>query len=202
MHEGLFAVLLADGMGHGELATKESGWMMECMKQALWQKMDAETALHFLHYITGLRMTSDVYATMDLALIDLQLGKLHSWKAGAMATYIVRGHECERLDHQTAPLGFSSESALVEQSLHLKDGDTIWMVSDGIFAEHVEMDEQEDVFMSWWVEERPTAAVFLDWCAKRFGKAQDDQTVICLHVTKRMPTWSLFTPRQVSRVVN
>lgn len=202
VHEGLFAVLLADGMGHGELATKESGWMMDCMKQALWQKMDAETALHFLHYITGLRMTSDVYATMDLALIDLQLGKLHSWKAGAMATYIVRGSTCERLDHQTAPLGFSSESALVEQSLLLKDGDTIWMVSDGIFAEHVEMDEQEEMFMSWWVEERPTASVFLDWCAKSFGKAQDDQTVICLHVTKRLPTWSLFTPRQVSRVVH
>lgn len=42
--------------------------------------------MHFLHYVTGLRMTSDVYATMDLTLIDLQLGRLHSSKAGALAT--------------------------------------------------------------------------------------------------------------------
>ncbi|PJK15648.1 hypothetical protein CQS04_13185 [Chryseomicrobium excrementi] len=32
--------------------------------------------------------------------------------------------------------------------------------------------------------------------------ASDDQTVICLHITKRLPNWSLFTPRQVMRVVN
>lgn len=202
VHDGLFAVLLADGMGHGELATKESGWMMECMKQALWQRVDAETALHFLHYITGLRMTSDVYATMDLALLDLQLGKLHSWKAGAMATYIVRGHSCERLDHQTAPLGFSNESALVEQSVNLKHGDTIWMVSDGIFAEHVEMEQQEQQFMTWWSEHKPTAAQFMEWRSGEYGKASDDQTVICLQLSKRLPTWSFFTPRQVTRVVH
>lgn len=202
VHDGLFAVLLADGMGHGELATKESGWMMECMKQALWQKVDAETALHFLHYITGLRMTSDVYATMDLALIDLQLGKLHSWKAGAMATYIVRGSHCERLDHQTAPLGFASESALVEQSLDLKNGDTIWMVSDGIFTEDVEMEVQEQQFMQWWIHHGPSANVFMEWRSQEFGKASDDQTVICLHVSKQMPNWSFFTPRQVKRVVH
>ncbi len=47
---------------------------------------ESRDALHFLHYVTGLRMTSDVYATMDLALIDLQLGRLQSWKAGALAT--------------------------------------------------------------------------------------------------------------------
>ena len=76
------------------------------------------------------------------------------------------------------------------------------MLSDGIFADHGEMDEQEEMFMSWWVEERPMASVFLEWCTKNFGKAQDDQTVICLHVTKRLPTWSLFTPRQVARVVH
>ena len=99
--------------------------------------------MHFLHYVTGLRMTSDVYATMDLALIDLQLGRLHSWKAGAVATYIVRGNTCERIDHQTAPLGFSNHSALVEQNIELKHGDQIWMISDGIFDDTIEMDVQE-----------------------------------------------------------
>ncbi|WP_342527501.1 SpoIIE family protein phosphatase [Chryseomicrobium sp. FSL W7-1435] len=202
VHDGLFAVLLADGMGHGELATKESGWMMECMQQALWQRVDPETALHFLHYITGLRMTSDVYATMDLALIDLQLGRLHSWKAGAMSTYIVRGGTCTSLNHQTAPLGFSSNSALAEQSMELKHGDQIWMISDGIFQETIELDIQEQQYMKWWTEKSPTAAEFMEWRSRYFGVATDDQTVICLHVSKRLPSWSLFTPRQVTRVVN
>lgn len=202
VHDGLFAVLLADGMGHGELATKESGWMMECMQQALWQRVDPETALHFLHYITGLRMTSDVYATMDLALLDLQLGRLHSWKAGAMSTYIVRGTTCTRLNHQTAPLGFSNNSALVEQSMELKHGDQIWMISDGVFQETIELDVQEQQYMAWWTEESPTAAEFMEWKTRFFGTATDDQTVICLHVSKRLPSWSLFTPRQVTRVVN
>lgn len=202
VHDGLFAVLLADGMGHGELATKESGWMMECMQQALWQRVNPETALHFLHYVTGLRMTSDVYATMDLALIDLQLGRLHSWKAGAMATYIVRGNTCERIDHQTAPLGFSNHSALVEQNIELKHGDQIWMISDGIFDDTIEMDVQEQHYMEWWAKHSPSAAAFMEWRSQTFGVASDDQTVICLHITKRLPNWSLFTPRQVMRVVN
>lgn len=29
-----------------------------------------------------------------------------------------------------------------------------------------------------------------------------DQTVICLQLSKRLPTWSFFTPRQVTRVVH
>lgn len=93
-------------------------------------------------------------------------------------------------------------SALVEQSMELKHGDQIWMISDGVFQETIELDVQEQQYMAWWTEESPTAAEFMEWKTRFFRTATDDQTVICLHVSKRLPSWSLFTPRQVTRVVN
>ena len=48
-------------------------------------------------------------------------------------------------------------SALVEQSMELKHGDQIWMISDGVFQETIELDVQEQQYMAWWTEESPTA---------------------------------------------
>ena len=55
--------------------------------------MDPETTMHTLHYMMSLQNDNDSYATVDLALIDLQKGELWSWKAGSMSTYLIRGNE-------------------------------------------------------------------------------------------------------------
>ena len=68
--------------------------------------MDPETAMHTLHYMMSLNGLDDMYATLDLALIDLQDGRLWSWKAGSMSTYIKRGKDFLRLDSQSVPVGF------------------------------------------------------------------------------------------------
>ena len=47
--------------------------------------------MHTLHYMMSLNGMDDMYATLDLALIDLQDGRLWSWKAGSMSTYIKTG---------------------------------------------------------------------------------------------------------------
>lgn len=59
-------------------------------------------------------------------------------------------------------------SALVEQSMELKHGDQIWMISDGVFQETIELDVQEQQYMAWWTEESPTAAEFMEWKTRFF----------------------------------
>ncbi len=68
--------------------------------------MDPETAMHTLHYMMSLNGLDDMYATLDLALIDFQDGRLWSWKAGSMSTYIKRGEDFLRLDSKSVPVGF------------------------------------------------------------------------------------------------
>ena len=68
--------------------------------------MNPETAMHTLHYMMSLNGLDDMYATLDLALIDLQDGRLWSWKAGSMSTYIKRGNDFLRLDSKSVPVGF------------------------------------------------------------------------------------------------
>ena len=93
IHEGLKAVLLSDGMGQDINAYHESRKVIRLMRECLDRKMDPETAMHTLHYMMSLNGLDDMYATLDLALIDLQDGRLWSWKAGSMSTYIKRGNE-------------------------------------------------------------------------------------------------------------
>ena len=106
IHDGLTAVLLSDGMGQDINAYHESRKVIRLMRECLDRKMNPETAMHTLHYMMSLNGLDDMYATLDLALIDLQEGKLWVVESGSMSTYIKRGNDFFRLDSKSVPVGF------------------------------------------------------------------------------------------------
>ena len=61
-------------MGQDINAYHESRKVIRLMRECLDRKMDPETAMHTLHYMMSLNGLDDMYATLDLALIDLQDG--------------------------------------------------------------------------------------------------------------------------------
>lgn len=199
IHEGLTAVLLSDGMGQDIHAYHESRKVIRLMRECLNQKMDPETAMHTLHYMMSLNGLDDMYATLDLALIDLQDGRLWSWKAGSMSTYIKRGDDFLRLDSKSVPVGFLPSLSIEAKKEELKSGDMIVMMTDGVFHGDVSLELQEKALYGilgryGQASCEEIAERIVNELERRFRSMEDDRTVLVLKVDHILPEWSSFTP--------
>lgn len=201
VHDGLVAVLLSDGMGQDIQAYHESRKVIRLMKECLNRKMNPETAMHTLHYIMSLNGLDDMYATLDLALIDLQEGRLWAWKAGSMSTYIQRGDQFFTLESQAVPVGFLPSPSTEAKNEALKAGDVIVMVTDGVFNGDLSLQLQEQALCGILERyqdsscERIAERIFNELAAE-FQSNEDDRTVLVLKIDHILAKWSSFTPRE------
>lgn len=163
------------------------------------QKMDPETTMHTLHYMMSLQNDNDSYATVDLALIDLQKGELWSWKAGSMSTYLVRGSEMRKIESKHVPFGFLPTFSIEARKMDLKDGDVLVMLSDGVFSGNTTVEKQEQYYQKILQDPTMNAERFVKMLEETYSLPGDDRTVIFMQVEHVVPEWSLFTPRQTAK---
>jgi len=199
IHDGLTAVLLSDGMGQDLNAYHESRKVIRLMKECLDRKMDPETAMHTLHYMMSLNGLDDMYATLDLALIDLQDGRLWSWKAGSMSTYIKRGDDFMRLDSKSVPVGFLPSFSIEAKHEELKSGDILVMMTDGMFQGHISLETQENTLYNTirkyghhdceYIADR-----IMGEMERKFQAVEDDCTILVMKIDHVLTEWSSFTP--------
>lgn len=199
LHDGLTAVLLSDGMGQDLNAYRESRKVIRLMRECLNRKMDPETAMHTLHYMMSLNGLDDMYATLDLALVDLQDGLLWSWKAGSMSTYIKRGADFLRVDSKSVPVGFLPSFSVEAKNEELKSGDIIVMMTDGMFNGDVSLEQQEKSLYS--TLERyggydcdKIAERIMNEMERKYRAVADDRTILVMKVEHVLPSWSSFRP--------
>lgn len=199
IHEGLTAVLLSDGMGQDLNAYRESRKVIRLMRECLNRKVAPETAMHTLHYMMSLNGLDDMYATLDLALVDLQEGRLWSWKAGSMSTYIKRGDDFLRLDSKSVPVGFLPSFSIEAKSEELKAGDILVMMTDGMFNGDIDLEIQEKALYGTLdkyshLDCETLADQIMNEMERRFQAVDDDRTVLVMKMDHVLSEWSSFTP--------
>ena len=199
LHPGLMAVILSDGMGNNVEAHRESRRVMQFMRECLNKKMDPETTMHTLHYMMSLQDDTDSYATVDLALIDMQKGELWSWKAGSMSTYLIRGNDMRKIESQHVPFGFLPTFSIEARKIDIKDGDSILMLSDGVFSSDVSIEKQELYYREILQNPSMNAERFVKLLEEKYSLPGDDRTVIFMKVSHIIPNWSIFSPRQTAK---
>mgnify|MGYP003557461538 FL=1 len=169
------------------------------MRECLHKKMDPETTMHTLHYMMSLQDDSDSYATVDLALIDLQKGELWSWKAGSMSTYLIRGNEMRKIESKHVPFGFLPTFSIEAKKVDIKDGDILLMLSDGVFSANTTIEKQEAYYKKVLQDPTMSAEKFVKILEETYSLPGDDRTVIFMQVKHAVPEWSIFSPRQAAK---
>ena len=200
LHEGLMGVILSDGVGSSKKAQKESKHLVNMLRNYLTYDLNPETAMHTLHYVLSLKHDASMYATLDVALIDLQYGDLWCWKAGGMMTYILRGEDIIVIESATAPIGFMPNYSVQAQKVSLLAGDTIIMVSDGIFSNVASWQEQETFFLQLlrkFAKQQKTIAALLYESLDAYKAVYaltDDCTVIVMTMNHISAQWATVEP--------
>ena len=129
---GKVVMSLADGMGSGVGAYRESEKVIELLEQFLDAGFPQETAVRMINSCMLLQNYQQMFSTIDLCMVDLYNAKCDIIKSGAAATFICRGNEIEVITSNAFPAGVMQQSDYESLHRQLASGNSIIMMTDGV----------------------------------------------------------------------
>lgn len=192
---GETVLLLSDGMGSGEMASRDSEAVIGLLEQFLAAGFDEKTAVRLINSVLLLRTEGKSYSTVDISVINPYGGTCEFIKLGAAGTYIKREEWVERVESATLPVGMFGEADYDTKEKKLYDGDYVIMTSDGIpeaLGGHLEEvlfgvgKKKTDRTPQGVAGEILKAA--LELCEYR---PKDDMTVLVAELVKKQPPYYL-----------
>ncbi|MEH7081076.1 SpoIIE family protein phosphatase, partial [Bacillus velezensis] len=193
---GKHAIAISDGMGNGERAHIESNETLKLLQKILNSGIEETVAIKSINSILSLRTTEEVFATLDLAMVDLHDASAKFLKIGSSPSFVKRGKQVIKIEGSNLPIGIIDDFDVEVVSEQLKAGDLLIMMSDGIFEgpRHV---ENYEMWMKRKVSELETddpqavAELLLEEVIRsNTGDINDDMTVVVAVVKRNMPKWS------------
>lgn len=132
--DGVWCLLLADGMGSGEEARKESALTCRLLQQFLEAGIEPEAALKTLNSAMALRgAETGSFTTIDLCAFNPAAGEAAFYKYGAAPSYLKKGGAVRRVTGGSLPAGLRGTPAAPDvTTVRLEPGSFAVMVSDGV----------------------------------------------------------------------
>lgn len=184
---GRHVLALSDGMGSGINAMQESRAALEMTVESLRAGYTRAQALSVVNALMLMCTGREMYATMDLCLIDLHTGEAAFEKLGACASYVVRSGEVRTIQAQTLPVGVlpDVESGTLQMTLEI--GDVVVMISDGVLESYPGGEEElrGAIAKLHWLHPQAVGERLIEQCLMQ-GRAKDDMTVLCMRVGRTM----------------
>lgn len=132
LEDDKFYIVLSDGMGCGEKAGADSAAAVGIASEMLAAGFGEESTVSMVNSVLVLKSSETSFATLDMAILDLKRGTAGFYKSGAAASFIKRGEDVFPISASSLPTGAVSR-ADIDSSVHkIKEGDVLFMVSDGI----------------------------------------------------------------------
>lgn len=193
---GKYAMAISDGMGNGQRAHEESNETLRLLQRILQTGMPERVAIKSINSILSLRSTDEMYATLDLAVINLHNAFVRFLKIGSTPSFIKRGEEMLKMEASNLPMGIIQEFDVDIVHEQLVAGDILIMMSDGIFDGPKNV-ENTDVWLKRKIREMRTddpqqmADLLLEEVVRtRSGMIEDDMTVMVAKIEKNAPQWA------------
>ncbi len=203
---GKYAVALSDGMGNGERAQSESKTTLELLQQLLHSGIDENLSLKTINSVLLLRSQEEIFSTVDLAIIDLYDGLSKFLKVGSAPSYIKRGDEIITIMANNLPIGMIQDIDIDTVEHHLKPGDQLIMMTDGIYDAPRHTNNKE-LWIKRLIQEIETDVPqeFADLMLEKVirygdGTINDDMTVIVSKIEEYTPEWPAIKIPGISKI--
>lgn len=176
--------LVCDGMGSGEDAARESAVAVRLLGRFLRSGARTELAIETVNALLLNRNGEDMFATVDMLILNLSTGEATFTKLAACPTLILRDGVVRRIEGGRLPLGILERVQPEEFQTRLLPGDVLLMGSDGVMEAAgaaalggMMLEGEEDM--------PSLARCAMDEAEEALGEERsDDRTVICLRVKR------------------
>ncbi len=190
LEDGKYLLAISDGMGSGPEARKSSQIAIKMLKRLLSTGFDKDTSIELINSTIALNTKEDMYATLDIAILDLYSGNIEFIKNGSAPTYIKTKQGVDLVKSSALPAGIMEKLDLVVYDRDLEEDDIIVMCTDGIIDSNTEYQNSEE-----WVKELLTQIatdnvqkiadiILKEAIDNNYGQVKDDMTVIVGKIRK------------------
>lgn len=184
---GELLMVLADGMGSGEIADRDSGNLIEVLEYLMEAGFEKKSAFRLLNTLFVANYEGRSFTTLDMASVNLHTGECEIMKNGAATTFVKHKEKVEVVVSSALPVGVAVEAEPDVTTVLLEEGDMVIMVSDGVldgfYERNMTEDAQED--MSSFIEElccqNPSDManqILMNALARTSREATDDMSVL------------------------
>ncbi len=191
IHNGQKLLLISDGMGNGENASRDSNRVIDSLEELLNAGFDKEMSIKVVNSYLADKNKGESFSTLDMMIIDLYSGCGRIYKQGAATTFVKRGGWIEMIKSTSLPVGIVPDAVCEKCMKKLYSNDMIVMVSDGML-ESILFENKEDYMRELMLN---SDAVTPDELAdeivdniKSLGgnRLKDDATIIVCKIVKSL----------------
>lgn len=129
---GKLSILLSDGTGSGEKASRDSERVLDLMEKMLEAGYRTETAVNLINLALFAMGEDSNHPTLDICNLDLYTGSCEFLKVGGAVSFLKRGDRVEEIQVGNLPLGIFQNIQVPCISRKLEDGEYLIMMSDGV----------------------------------------------------------------------
>ena len=190
LNDGKYLLAISDGMGSGEKARKSSQIVINMLRKLLNSGFKKDVSINLINS-NLLNVADDVFATLDIAIIDLYNGTVEFIKSGCPPTYIKNKRKIQLVKSLSLPTGAIKDSTQEIYDKDIENNDIIVMCSDGIIDSNVEYKNKE-LWIKYILEDmenndpQKMADIILNEAVdNNFGKVKDDMSILVCKLTKK-----------------
>lgn len=190
LKDGKYLIAISDGMGSGPEARKSSQIVIKMLQRLLNSGFEKNTSIDLIN-LSLLNVSEDVFATLDIAIVDLYKGNVEFIKSGACPTYVKNGKKVQIIKSLALPAGILKDITEEIFDKDIENEDIMVMCTDGIIDSNVEYKNKE-LWVKYILEDmenknpQKIADIVLNEAIdNNFGKIKDDMSIIvCKFVHK------------------
>lgn len=123
---------LSDGMGAGARAAQESEAVLEMVARFYEAGFGRDITLKAINQIMRLRSGTDMFATLDMLLLDVKLQAAEIIKVGAAPSLHISAGRAEVLAAEAPPIGILDQVKPAVLRRRIQPGDVFILASDGV----------------------------------------------------------------------
>lgn len=187
LKDGKNLVAISDGMGSGPEARKSSQIAVKMLERLLTSGFNKETSIELINNAI-LNTNEEIYATLDISIIDLYKGSIEFIKNGACPTYIKNKKRVQTLKTISLPAGALDEIKLTTYDKDIESGDIFLMCSDGVLDSNVEYKNKE-LWLRYLLEDmeaqnpqKMADIILREAVDNNYGINKDDMSVIVCQI--------------------
>ena len=191
LKDGKYLIAISDGMGSGPEARKSSQIVTNMLKRLLNSGFERNTSVDLINS-NLLNVAEDVFATLDIAIVDLYKGNMEFIKNGACPTYIKNNKKIQIIKSLTLPTGIIKTASTDVFDKDIENNDIIVMCSDGILDSNIEYKNKE-LWVKYLLEDMEVTnpqkiadIILSESVDNNFGKIKDDMSVVVCKFIKKM----------------
>ncbi len=179
---GCAHAILCDGMGTGRNAAIDGNLAATLSEKLMMAGFAASEAARLVNVALSLKGDCDSGATLDAITVNLYTGKAQLFKAGAVASFLVRHGVVTVLEGDSLPIGILGNVTGRASTMQLEQGDTVVLISDGALESG--KDRICAILAAAGNVPPKTLAQRIAQDAGARAKHPDDITVLCMYLDK------------------